>query len=467
MLLRQPLADWFWKEPRIAQLLQQGEQALATGHLAAADGSGARDYFQAALALDSDRSQARSGLARTGRMALRQADAALAGNDLARAEQALALARELQMPRADTDAVATGIRARRIQGQGLEEALRDGLQALAEGRLDDGPRSALPLLQQVLQVRGNDVQALEGREDALSDLLQRARQASVQGRLAEAAGLLGSARRYDPGHADLPASEEAQAQAVEQQLQRSARDARRGRLDAAFAAFQPAHEVAPEQASVQQQGERLLQSVLDDGRRLAGDFQFAAARRRSAQAQQLGASQAQLQLAQQELQRATQAQQALRGPASSARERERNLRAALQRVRDAEEGGRFLSPPGDNAFDALRAAQALAPRDRRVLEAAKRLLPASRGCFEDALRQNRVQAAGACLQAWQALAPGEAAQADARRRLAQRWLAIGSERLGSGDVAFAERAVSQARQWQPDLADTQLLEARVNQLRGR
>ncbi len=466
VLLRQPLADWFWKEPRIEQILQHGEQALAAGRLTAADGTGAKEYFQAALALDSDRTQARDGLARTGQAALRQADAAVVADEVATAEAALALARELQVPRAAADATATRIRAQRSQGVGLEQALQDGLQALAQGHLDDGPRSALPLFQQVLAVRGTDVRALEGREDALTDLLQQARVASGRGRLIEAEALLHGARSYDPGHADLPASEEAQAQAIDQQLRRSATALRRGRLDAAFNALQEPWQVAAEQPQVARAGERLLQEVLDDARRLGDDFQFTAAKRRIEQATALQATSAQLQVAMQALERAQQAQVASRGPSPPRREREQQLRAALAKVTAAEEAGRFLSPPGASAFDALRTAQALAPRDKRVLAAAQRLLPASRECFEDALRQNRVQGAGACLQAWQALAPADSAQADARRRLAQRWLAVGSERLGSGDLAFAARAADQARQWQPDLGDLDAFDNRLRQARG-
>ncbi len=43
VLLRKPLADWFWDEPRIEQLLAEGDGALAAGRLSAADGSGARE----------------------------------------------------------------------------------------------------------------------------------------------------------------------------------------------------------------------------------------------------------------------------------------------------------------------------------------------------------------------------------------------------------------------------------------
>ncbi|MDG6746550.1 hypothetical protein QCF01_19350, partial [Staphylococcus aureus] len=73
VLLRKPLADWFWDEPQIEQLLVEGDRALAAGRLSAADGSGARERYQAVLALDGDRPQARQGLARTAAAALQQA----------------------------------------------------------------------------------------------------------------------------------------------------------------------------------------------------------------------------------------------------------------------------------------------------------------------------------------------------------------------------------------------------------
>ncbi|MBP7658276.1 MAG: hypothetical protein KA742_17220, partial [Pseudoxanthomonas sp.] len=104
-----------------------------------------------------------------------------------------------------------------------------------------------------------------------------------------------------------------------------------------------------------------------------------------------------------------------------------------------------LTPPGESAYDSLRAAQALAPDAPAVRQAAARLLPAVRNCYEDELRANRIRRAQACLQAWQTLQPREAGLADARRRLAEKWIAVGSERLGAGDVAFAVQALEEAR----------------------
>ncbi|KZE57924.1 MULTISPECIES: hypothetical protein [Stenotrophomonas] len=467
VLLRKPLADWFWDEPQIEQLLAEGDRALAAGRLSDADGSGARERYQAVLALDGDRPQARQGLANTGAAALQQARDRLHAGDLDGSAQALALARELQVPQGEADAVARQLQARRSAGAGIGALLAQARNAFAAGRLDDGDSSALPLFQRILALQPDNLPALEGREDALSDLLLQARTLAGRGELAEAAAILRRARQFDAGHADLPASEEALARAVDQRLQQAQRALQRQQLDAAAQGFLAVLAVAADDPNAQRGREQALQAVVVRSQTSADDFQFDAAQRDAALAAELGASQAIRQQLAQRLQRARQAQQALQQPAISTAQRERQLRDHLRKIERAERAGQWISPPGHSAFDALREAQSLAPRDTRVKAAAARLLPASRRCFDDNLRQNRVQAAGACLQAWQTLSPTAAGLPSARLRLAQRWLAIGSERLGNGDLAFAAHAAEQARLLQPDLAELPAFEDRLRRAGGR
>jgi hypothetical protein len=112
----------------------------------------------------------------------------------------------------------------------------------------------------------------------------------------------------------------------------------------------------------------------------------------------------------------------------------------------AAQAGHWLAPPGESVYDALRRAEAIAPHDPRVLALRGRLGPQLSACFARALEANRVLAAEQCLDAWQRLAPAEAAVANARTRLAERWLALGDERLGADDLAFAREALRHARQ---------------------
>lgn len=465
-LLRRPLANWFWNEPQIEQLLDQGDRALAAGRLTLPDGSGARESYQAALALDNDRLQARTGLARTGQAALQQARAALERGDPAAATTALALARELQVPQREADAVAQQLRAHDQARAGIGALLGRAEAALQAQRLDGSPDSALPLFQQVLTLSPNQVRALEGREDALSDLLQQARTAAGRGDVARAAERVRSARGFDAGHVDLPATQEALNNALERRQREGEAALRRQKLEAAAEAFAAVLAALPDDPAAHRGQQQVADAQLLRATRLAGNFRFDEAVQAVQQAETLGASTRALETARHAIEQARRSQAALKTPAVPRAQRERTLQSLLTRLEEAEGRGNFLDPPGRSAYDALREAQGVAPQDPRVRAAAQRLLPASRQCFEDRLRENRVLGAGACLEAWQTLSSSDAGQAAARRRLAQRWLAIGSERLGSGDITFAQQALVQARRWQPDLPELPAFAERLRSAGG-
>jgi hypothetical protein len=130
-------------------------------------------------------------------------------------------------------------------------------------------------------------------------------------------------------------------------------------------------------------------------------------------------------------------------------DRARRVRQLLAEAAAAEARGQLLAPPGDSAFDKLRAARALAPQDLAVASASVHLLMVSRECFERELRGNRLVHAQACLDAWNTLGGGDAASRAAKQRLATRWLAVGEERLGAGEVIGAQRALLAARDLDP------------------
>ncbi|WP_355604564.1 hypothetical protein RZV17_14815 [Xanthomonas cannabis] len=452
IVLRKPLADWLWPDTRIQQLLQRGDAALLRGRLSAADGTGARELFNAALALDSDRTEARTGLARTGAAAVVQARAAIAAGDAPGAQRALTLAGALEVPQAQTAPVALRLRDLQARRAGLDALLAQAVVAQQQGCLDGTPDSALPLYQRILTLAPDRTDALEGREDALTDLLAQARHALARDALADAAALLAAAKRYDSGHADLPLTEGHYHRLLEQRRQRAQALLRRGRLAPAARDFAAVLAAEPADAGAQRGLERVAGEYAAQAGRQAADFHFDEAMQSLQQAQALVPGAASIAQAEQAIARARDAQ---RGPQTglSRAVRERRLRALLQRVADAEARQQWMTPPGASAYDAVRAAQALAPRDPRVVQAAARVVPASQRCFEDELRNNRLRAARGCLDAWQALTPNGDALAGARRRLAQRWVAVGSERLGQEDAAFARRAQDQAHQLDPGLPE--------------
>ena len=437
---RQPLANLMWPDMRVQRLLDEAEIALKQGKLNAADGTGARQRFEAALALDSDRSEARAGLSRVAETALAQARTQLRAKRFEDARQSLALARELQVPRADADAIADQLRRGEAAHAGIDVLMTEAAAAQADGQLG----IALPLYQRVLVLEPNQTAALEGREDALSEWLQQASQALAGGDLARGSSLIAQARGYDPGHVDLPGLEAQLARAIEQRRRLADVDLRRQRLDRALTGYRLVLAASADDAAAAQGIERVAGAYAQQAMREAADFDFAKAEAALALAREIAPRAAAVKEAAQSLARARQSQSRM-ASSMPPRERIRRSRALLVAMEQAEARGDWLTPPGESAYDKLRAAQSLAPDDVEVRRAAARLLPATHSCFEEQLRGNRVRRARACYDAWQTLEPSNAQLPDARRRLAQKWIAVGGERLGAGEVAFAAEALREAR----------------------
>ncbi len=460
VLFRQPLLEAVWPETRVQRLLDEAETALAQGRLSDADGSGARERFEAALALDTDRGEARNGLARVALAALEQAGPAIDADRFDEARALLRLARDLQVPRAPADAVAARLQSRQAGHAQLDERLQQAQAALAAGRLDGAPDAALPLFQGVLGVQPNHMQALEGREDALSDLLRQVAPLIDAGELAKASDLIVRANAYDAGHADLPETRARLAQAIEQRSRRIGNDLRRGRLEAALRGYEDAMRAAPSDEAIRQQGERIGTAHAQRAIREAADFRFEAAAASLRTARLLAPQSTDVAEAEQRLSAARQSQARL-GPSLPPQERQRRVRTLLEEMAQAESRGDWLTPPGASAYDKLRAAQAFAADDEQVCQAAERLLPAIRQCFQTELRSNRVRRAQACFDAWKTLGTADPQLPAAASSLAAKWMDIGEEQLRAGNVAFAQHAVSEARKLNPGLQGLDEFSARV------
>ncbi|MDR7069507.1 tetratricopeptide (TPR) repeat protein [Pseudoxanthomonas japonensis] len=446
VVLRQPLADRLWPQTRIQTLLDQADRAVRDGRLDAADGSGARQLYEAAQALDSDRTEAADGLRRVAQAALQAAAEAMLANRFEEARTHLALARALQVPRTQADSLAARLRSREAEHAGVDGILRAATQAHAEARLWGSEDAALPLYQRVLALQPNRIEALEGREDALSDLLQQAGVRLRQGELGDAATRIAAARAFDAGHVDLPQAEAGLNAALDARRRSGARDLARGRLSPARTAYEAVLAAAPGDARARQGLEQVGIAYAQEAERQAGDFRFEQAQLALDAARMLAPQSAGVAQAEQAFERAHDARRRQGAvPSITPRERDRRARALLARMAQAEAQGNWLTPPGESAYDTLRAAQALSPDSTAVKQAATRLLPAVRACYEDELRANRIRRAQACQQAWQTLLPRDPALQDARRRLAEKWIAVGEERLGAGDLAFSAQALQEAR----------------------
>ena len=162
---------------------------------------------------------------------------------------------------------------------GSTRCLRGRSARAIHGRLDGDERAALPLYRRILALQPKRTEALEGREDALSDLLQRAHEHVTRGELAQAAGMVALAREYDPGHIGLPDARAALARAADGRRQQAARALRRRQLETATAGYRDALAVDPDDDAAQAGLQQVALLYAQRGERLAADFRFAEAER--------------------------------------------------------------------------------------------------------------------------------------------------------------------------------------------
>lgn len=457
---RQPLGDWLWPQPRAEQLRLRAEQALQAGRLSAADGSGARELYEAALALDPDQRAARAGLAKVARAALARAQAALeAGREDAIAAD-LQLAQALQAPQAEIARVQARWQARRAAHADIPALLARAQAAQRAGHLDDGPQAALPLYQQVLALAPRNLAAAEGREDALAQLLQPAHAALAAGDVAAVAARIRRAEAFDPGHPDLPALRAGLARVLERRQYVLRQALVRRQLAAAATQCLALRRDAPEAEPAECRA-ALVDALLARVQRTSARGDAAAARAALQQAETLaGAADPRL--------RGEAARLAAPGaqPAPLDHRTRARVRHLLQQAARAQARGDWLTPPGESAWDRLRAARALAPADPAVVAAIHALGPAARRCQAQALRDNRLAQAGTCLDAWRQADPrAQAALATAARALAERWLAVADERLQAGEPERAQQAWARAAALDPQTPGLEALAQRLRRAR--
>jgi hypothetical protein len=89
-----------------------------------------------------------------------------------------------------------------------------------------------------------------------------------------------------------------------------------------------------------------------------------------------------------------------------------------------------------------------------------------RTCFAQAMASGKLRRAETCLEDWMAPDPGAEGIAEARRLLAERWLAYADERIGASDWDEATQALAAAGRWQPEHAQLPAARSRLARARG-
>jgi tetratricopeptide (TPR) repeat protein len=445
------------------------QQALARGELTAADGSGAREQFQSVLARDPDHPAARAGLSAVRDAALAQARAALETGDFALARSRLELARMMAAPAADLSLLELELQRLESTGADVADKLERARAAQAAGQLEQVPDGALALYSDVLRLQPDNAIALDGRRVILAGLLRDADAALDRGDVAAAQALVARVIETDPSHLDLPARQARLGEVLSQQqrvredvLSRAAQAQRDGRLEDAAAAYLSLLASDPAAVEARQGLDDTAAAMAARAGREAADFDFDAAEASLRLARQWAPQSPAIAAAETRLTQSRAArEQVPAGGADPAR-----LRRLVEGAQTAMRRGELIDPPGDSAWDQLRAASAIAPDDPQVRAALGEYDRRARACFEDELAGNRLSRAQACLDARAVRERGGDSLAGDRRRLADRWLAFAEERLGANELALARRALDSAQALDPTHPGLVLIAERLRRAGG-
>ncbi len=468
--------------PEQTRLMQQAAAALRANRLTSPDGRGARELYQAVLARDPDVLAAREGLVRVGTAALAQAQAAVSAHHREEARKELELARALAVPVADLQPVEEALRS----GTDSDEQLA-GLLATAEaaehaGHIDDGNASALAVYQQALAAAPDNAVLLARRHALLARMLGGIDRLLAQGDTDGTQRLVDRVAGVDPVDVDLPAARARLAEAVQQRqgarshaLDAADASLQAGRIDVAVAAYREVLTKAPDDLRAHGGLRAAGEALLRNANRAAAEFDLTAAQSALEQARALAPESPNLRATELHVEQArahavaVQATAAAAGPKANVGSvgkvdpaRIVDLLAAADHaiVRD-----QLVDPPGDSAFDKLRAAAAIAPADPRVVEATHRFVATALACYQREMTDNRLARGGACLDALVAIQPTNPQLPSMRQAIAARWLAVADERLGAGEIDNAQHAIGSAQRWAPDNPAIPAALARLQQAR--
>jgi hypothetical protein len=450
-------------DPRMNQQLELAQAALKRGELTRADGRGARELFEAALAIDPDQIAARDGLQQVRDAAIARADASLRQHKLASASRDLALAKDLSAP-------AITLQPLQAKLHDLEYASGDVAKLLQQAQSSGLPdKQALALYEQVLAIAPDNAQAQDARDDLLARWLVEAGKLIRSGEVAKARALIDDVVAHDPGHLDLPAVQAdlgaAMARLQKQQSQwlaSASRELQQGQVQRAAADYRRVLALGPD-ATASDGLQRCTVMMAAQAERQAADFDFRRAEQSLALAREWNADSPAIAMAARRIAQSRLAQRRLGGVPRS-RDQSR-LPSLLQQARLALERGDYLIPPGESAWDKLRTASAIAPQDKRVRQLQSDYRQRTRACFEQAMTDNKLLLAQSCLDARLALDPADEARA-ARHRLAERWLGVAEERIAASDYTAAAHALSSAHQLEPGNARGPALRARLRRAQG-
>lgn len=454
--------DWLraqWPRTEINQLVERGRDALAAGHLVGSDGDSARELFEAALAQDPDRVEIQDGLRTVGEQLLERAYRALGDDDIPAAREALEQAHHLLGGGVQVEAARHEVNRRQASESQLDTQLQYARERLSEGRLV-GPDSAASVYQQIRAVDPDNAPARAGLERVAEQLARQARAALTAGDLETATDTIESMDAVLPGHSDIAGlrGELAQARAengaqIAQWLADGEQALRAGRLGEGEGSAQEAFAAVlarePDNGQARDGLRQVALGLILRARAALEDDGIAAAGEHLLHAARLAPELPELHAAREQLREASERMEidAQRTPATAA-QRER-LHGHLAEAERAARAGNLIVPPGQSAYDQVRAALAIDGHDPDALAALQRLPEQARTLFDRSLVDRTPYRARIMYETAQQLSARDDDLARMRQQLTGAFLDEAQRHIGDGRRAEALRALDAAGELDP------------------
>lgn len=441
-------------------VLERADAALAAGKLDGTGGDSARELYEAARALEPDNERALQGLKSVGNAELEQARKALAEHRLDDADAALASARALLGGGTDVDRMSQAIRAERTKNGALESLVDRAQQAFADGRLD-GDDGAAALYRRALATDPGNVVARHGLDQVGDALAQQARAALAKGDRATAGQIADRLTALLPNYGDLPSLRAALAQAdrdaqaaQDKRLADGEAFLRAGRFtgegeDNALAQFNAVLAVEPDNARAKAGLGQVAQALIVQASAAIDDNRLEEAGRLLDLAEKLAPQSADLAAARSRLREAGEQAEIAAGRPKLSAAQQAEVQRLVQAAQLAARNGALVLPPGSSAYDQYRAALAI-DGDNAAAQAGLKALPQRAAqLFDQALTEGQLDRAADFLSTFDTLAPGDAAAAPMKHRLAQGWLDQATRYADQGRLQDARIALDHARRLEP------------------
>ncbi len=447
--------DWFaWllPTPQLDHLMDEGNRALAQGHLDAA-----RGYYLQAEAISGENGRAQKGLNAVGVAELARARAAFATHRLSDAAQALKQARALLGGGVALQALEHELAVQRAKGAERSALLSRAQQALAVGRLD-GTDGAAHFFRQLQRIDPSSAVAQHGLDQVGAALAKRAQASLGSGDLPHARKLIVELGNLQPTQAELPVlnaelamQERAEKATIDRMLVRAAQLLAHGHAttpahQSALSTYRHVLAMEPDDAQALAGIARVATALIVQAHAQTDAGDFLSARTLLRQAARLTPQSAELAAARARLARAR--QKAHRVPVGPAERRQAH--ELVQQARMAVAKEKFLSPPGSCAFDLYRQALALDGESRSALDGLRALPSEASAATYQQLDAGHLIRAGKLLQSYVLLAPGSQGVDQLQQRLEDAWLARANQDLEQGNRDAAREAVAQAQHLEPN-----------------